>query len=93
MNCRFVVAEPLRPFQPFHSLPLEGVPASLGPGLRTASGANRSLGGLLPSSAICATTGESTAKDDCVRECKQGRQLIKLSRNSERDERDDYITV
>ncbi len=40
-------------------LPLEGVPASLSPGLRTASGAKRNLGAKLPS-AICAMTGEST---------------------------------
>ena len=40
-------------------LPLEGVPASLGPGLRTASGAKRSLGEKRPS-AIRAMTGEST---------------------------------
>jgi hypothetical protein len=40
-------------------LPLEGVPASLGPGLRTASGAKRGLGEKLPS-AIFTMTGEST---------------------------------
>jgi len=40
-------------------LPLEGVPASLRPGLRTASGAKRSLGEKLPS-AIRAMTGDST---------------------------------
>jgi hypothetical protein len=43
----------------FLYLPLEGVPASLGPGLRTASGAVRSLGAKLPPSAICPMTGES----------------------------------
>jgi hypothetical protein len=43
-----------------HSLPPEGVPASLGPGLRTASGAKRSLGEKLSPSAVCPMTGEST---------------------------------
>jgi hypothetical protein len=43
----------------FLYLPLEGVPASLGPGLRTVSGADRSLGAKLPPSAICPMTGES----------------------------------
>jgi hypothetical protein len=93
MNCHFLVAEPLRPFQPLYSMPLEGLPASLGPSLRTASGAKRSLGGMLPSSAVCAMTGESAAKDDCIRECTQGRQLINLGRNSERDEHDDHFAV
>ena len=44
---------------PFHFLPLEGLPASLGPGLRTVSGAVRSLGAKLPPSAICPMIGES----------------------------------
>ena len=35
------------------------MPASLGPGLRTVSGADRSLGATLPPSAICPMTGES----------------------------------
>jgi hypothetical protein len=42
---------------------------------------------MLPSSAACAMTGESTAKDECIRESEQGRQLINLARNSERAER------
>jgi hypothetical protein len=42
---------------------------------------------MLPSSAACAMTGESTAKDDCIRECEKGRLLINLGRNSERAER------
>ena len=63
------------------------MPVSLGPGLRTVSGAKRNLGGMLPSSAARDMTGESTAKDDCITECKQGGQLINLSRNSERAER------
>jgi hypothetical protein len=40
-------------------LPLEGMPASLGPGLRTVSGATRSLGAKLSPTAICPMTGES----------------------------------
>ena len=36
------------------------MPASLGPGLRTVSGAKRSLGGKLSPSAVCPMTGEST---------------------------------
>jgi hypothetical protein len=36
---------------PFHFLPLEGVPASLGPGLRTVSGAVTSIGAKLSSRA------------------------------------------
>jgi hypothetical protein len=63
-------------------LPLEGKPASLGPGLRTVSGAERSLGEKLSPSAVCAMTGESTAKDGCIRECDIGRQLINLGRIS-----------
>ncbi len=39
---------------------LQGVPASLGPGLRTVSGAKRSLGAKSRPSAVCAMTGEST---------------------------------
>jgi hypothetical protein len=39
--------------RPISFLALEGVPASLGPGLRTVSGAKRSLGRKLPSSADC----------------------------------------
>jgi hypothetical protein len=42
------------------SRPLEGVPASLGPGLRTVSGAVRSLGEKLSPIAVCPMTGEST---------------------------------
>jgi hypothetical protein len=61
-----------------------GSPASLGPGLTTASGAKMSFGGMLPWSAVCAMTGESTAKNDCIRECEQGWQLINLGRKSER---------
>jgi hypothetical protein len=68
-------------------LPVEGVPASLGPGLRTVRGAKRSLGGMLPSGAVCAVTAKSTAKDECITECEKGRQLINLARNSERAER------
>jgi hypothetical protein len=63
-------------------LPLEGMPASLGPGLRTASAAERSLGEKLSPSAVCAMTGESTAMDDCIRQCEKGRQLINLGRIS-----------
>jgi hypothetical protein len=37
----------------------------LGPGLRMASWAKRNLGGMLPSSAVCYTNGESTSTDDC----------------------------
>jgi hypothetical protein len=56
--CHFGAAKPLSPMQLFHSLlALEGMPASLGPGLRTATGAKRSLGGMLPSSAVCSMTG------------------------------------
>jgi hypothetical protein len=40
-------------------LPFEGVPASLGPGLRTVSGAARSLGAKLSPSATYPMTGES----------------------------------
>ena len=36
------------------------MPASLGPGLRTVSGAKRSLGGKSSPSAVCPMTGEST---------------------------------
>jgi hypothetical protein len=43
-----------------------------------------SFGGMLPWSAVCAMTGESTAKNDCIRECEQGWQLINLGRKSER---------
>jgi hypothetical protein len=42
---------------------------------------------MLPSSAACAMTGESTAKDVCIRECEKGRLLINLGRNSERADR------
>jgi hypothetical protein len=42
---------------------------------------------MLPSSAVCAMSGESTAKDECIRESEQGRQLINLARNLERAER------
>jgi hypothetical protein len=42
---------------------------------------------MLPSSAVCAVTGKSTAKDECIWECEKGRQLINLARNSERAER------
>jgi hypothetical protein len=46
--CHFVAAKPLSPFQPFHSFVApRGVPASLGPGLRTVSGAVSSLGAML----------------------------------------------
>ncbi len=41
-------------------LPLEGVPASLGPRLRTASGAKRSPGEKFAPGAVCPVTGEST---------------------------------
>jgi hypothetical protein len=41
------------------SLPFEGMPASLGPGLRTASGADRILGGRLSPSGICAMSDEA----------------------------------
>jgi hypothetical protein len=44
---------------PFHSLPFEGARASLGPGLRTVSGAVRSVGAKLSPKAICPMTGES----------------------------------
>jgi hypothetical protein len=48
------------PFCPIDvCLPLEGVPASPSPGLRTASGAKRHLGARLPSS-VFAMTEEST---------------------------------
>jgi hypothetical protein len=43
----------------FLFLPLEGVPASLGPGLRTVSGAERGLGAKLSPTAVCPMTGES----------------------------------
>jgi hypothetical protein len=46
--CHFEAAKPLFPFQPAISLPFQRVPASLGPGPRTVSGATRSLGGTLP---------------------------------------------
>jgi hypothetical protein len=42
---------------------------------------------MLPSSAACALTGESTAKDDCIGECEEGRLLINLGRNSKRADR------
>jgi hypothetical protein len=38
---------------------------------------------MLPSGAVCAMSRESTAKGDCITECKQGRQLIDFGRNSE----------
>jgi hypothetical protein len=63
------------------------VAAGLGPALRTAIRADRSLGEMLPTSAVCAMTGESTAKDNCISECEKSRQLINLGRNSERAER------
>jgi hypothetical protein len=83
-----VAAKTLRSLQPFHSsLPLEGVPASMGPGLKTVRGAKRGLGGMLQSSAVCAVTGKSTANDECIWECEKGRKLINVARNSERAER------
>ena len=48
--------------------PSRAMPASLGPGLRTASRAKRSLRGILRPSAVCHTTGESTSTDDCIRD-------------------------
>ncbi len=56
------MCEPRNRYKCFnHSIPspLEGVPASLGPGLRTASGAKRNLGEN-PPRAVCAMTGDST---------------------------------
>ena len=61
--------------------------ASHGAGLRTANGAKRSRGGMLPSSAVCHMTRESTSTDDCIRDCEQGRYLTNPRRNSQRAER------
>jgi hypothetical protein len=66
-NCHLLpstaISEPQNRFVRFNrsirSLPLVGVPASLGPGLRTASGVERTLGEKLSPSAICPVTGES----------------------------------
>ena len=43
------------------SLPVEGVPASLGPGLRTASGAKRRRGGTLPPRAVSSHVQRKTS--------------------------------
>ncbi len=43
-------------------MPFEGVPASLGPGLRTVSGTMRSLGEKLSPSAVCPMTGAFPAR-------------------------------
>jgi hypothetical protein len=61
------------------SKPLEGVPASLGPGLRTASGADRSLGDELPPSPICAMSEEplQNRKTDLALAIAQGISLKK----------------
>jgi hypothetical protein len=61
------------------SLPFVGVPASLGPGLRTASGANRSFGDTPPPSAICAMSDESLhdRKTDLALAIAQGISLKK----------------
>ncbi len=47
----FSASYPVRPFESFISSPVAGVPASLGPGLRTVSGASRRPDGSSPSRA------------------------------------------
>ena len=49
--CHLIAAKPLRLFQPVFSLCPRGRAASMGPGVRTVSGAGRSLGKKLPPSA------------------------------------------
>ena len=84
----FVAAKPLRPFQPFHFLfAVHGHAGQLGPRTRTARGAKRSLGGMLPSDAVCHMTRESTSTDECIRDSGRGRHLINPGQNSERAER------
>jgi hypothetical protein len=47
---------------------------------------------MLPSRAVCAMTRESTATDDCIGEGEKSRQLINLTRNSERAEGTQLLT-
>jgi hypothetical protein len=59
--CHLVAAKSLHLFQPFHfcSCPSRACRPSLGPGLRTASGATRSLGDKLSNNATCPMAAES----------------------------------
>jgi hypothetical protein len=72
------------PFQLAITVPVVGDPASLGPGLRTASGANRSFGEKLPPSATCAMSEESLQdrKTDLALAIAQGISLKKLGGGS-----------
>jgi hypothetical protein len=69
--------EQASPIQEFY-LPLEGVPASLGPGLRTLSGAKRGAGECCYCVPTCVRTGECLSKP-----CPEGSlELTSLKRKS-----------
>jgi hypothetical protein len=68
------------------------VPASLGPGLRTVNGADRSLGAELSSSAICPMTGESaiSQKMPLAAAIAEGTAVAKWASTNEVPERTAY---
>jgi hypothetical protein len=75
-----------------HFLRLEGVPASLSPGLRTVSGAMRSLGAKLSPGAACPMTGESTNSQKMLLAAAiaEGMSVAKWASSNEVSERTAY---